>query len=212
MELRQLNCEVRVEQREEKPVIIGYAARYWSAEDPGTQYRFQAKRETIVERILPGAFSRAIAEDDVVALLNHDPNHVLGRTSAGTLRLRADGLGLGYELDPPASASNIVESIRRGDIKGSSFAFAPRVGGQTFRDADINGERVTIRELHDVRLFDVSAVTFPAYSSATTGLRAFDPEALAQEIEEMRRDSISGKLASYKIRARAVEVRTSDLM
>ena len=51
--------------------------------------------------IAPGAFRKTIQESDVRALFNHDPNFVLGRNKAGTLRLYEDGDGLGYEVDLP---------------------------------------------------------------------------------------------------------------
>ena len=70
-------------------------------DDPNTgpdQYSHAAvfNRETDIggmfreEVIRPGAFTAAIGRDDVRALFNHNPNFVLGRTSAGTLRLSQD--------------------------------------------------------------------------------------------------------------------------
>src|SRR3954469_13723755 len=39
---------------------------------------------------------------DVRSLFNHDQNFVLGRASAGTLKLSVDDTGLAYEVTPPA--------------------------------------------------------------------------------------------------------------
>jgi HK97 family phage prohead protease len=52
---------------------------------------------------------------------------VLGRNKSGTLRLSVDGIGLRYEIDPPdtQAARDLIESLRRGDVSGSSFAFLP---------------------------------------------------------------------------------------
>lgn len=186
---------VRIETRGEgQPVITGYAARYYDPNVSGTEFRLDmGKWGVIHERIMPGAFNRALNEDDVVGLFNHDPNHILGRMSAKTLTLRTDDKGLVYEITPPASAGNVVESIRRGDLRGSSFAFMPRLGGQTWRDAEIDKKEVTIRELTDVQLFDVSPVTYPAYPATSTGVRAFSVEDLTKEIEAHRKRQAEAK-------------------
>jgi uncharacterized protein len=130
----------------------------------------------MVERIMPTTFDRALREDDVRALFNHDPNFILGRLSAGTLKLSVDPVGLRYQIQAPdtQAARNVLTSIKRGDVTGSSFSFIPHPdGGQrTYKD----GNRY-IRELHSVQLFDVGPVTFPAYQGSTTGVRALgDPQ------------------------------------
>lgn len=161
-----------------KRVIVGYAAVYHRAGDAGTEYELYPG---VVERIKPGAFDLAIREDDVRALFNHDPNIPLGRNTAGTLRLSVDDTGLRYEIDPPTSAAGVVEAIERGDVTGSSFGFVPDV--TTFRE---DGE-LTIIEREAVRLFDVSPVTFPAYTGATVGLRAAgDTDGARAEVEAWR--------------------------
>src|SRR5574343_240132 len=71
--------------------LTGYGAVFFNATNSGTQYKLAART---LERILPGAFDRAIREDDVRGLFNHDQNHLLGRTSAGTMRLSVDSIGL----------------------------------------------------------------------------------------------------------------------
>jgi len=67
------------------------------------------------EKIAPGAFAGGLG-GDIRALWNHNADHVLGRTSAGTLRLVEDAKGLRVEIDPPASAGAFVESLQRGDV------------------------------------------------------------------------------------------------
>src|SRR5687767_38420 len=99
-----------------KPTIAGYAALF----------DVEANLLFFREKIAPGAFRRAIRErHDVRGLLNHNPDLVLGRTTAGTLRLVEDRKGLHYEIDPPDTTvgHDVTESIRRGDISQSSFAF-----------------------------------------------------------------------------------------
>ncbi len=168
------------------PLITGYAAVFYRAGDAGTEYEMWPG---LVERIMPTAFDKAIASNDVRALFNHDPAVVLGRSSAGTLRLSVDERGLRYEIDPPdtTAARDLIQSIRRGDISGSSFAFMPVA--TTHRD---DGPTKYI-ERTEVELFDVGPVTFPAYSGASTGVRAADGDLDAVRAELAHREGVRGR-------------------
>ena len=102
------------------------------------------------------------------ALWNHDTNHVLGRTTAGALRLDEDGHGLKVEIDPPGSAAGFVESIERGDVSQMSFGF------KVLEDRwDEDEEGQDIRTLLRVKLYEVSPVAFPAYPDTEVGVRAW---------------------------------------
>lgn len=123
------------------------------------------------EVVMPGAFKRALSgQPDVRALLNHDPNWVLGRTRSGTLALAEDGTGLLATITPPDAqwARDLVHSVQRGDIDQMSFAFRVMPGGEQWR---MEGKDL-IRELTDIEVYDVSAVTYPAYPDTTLGTRA----------------------------------------
>jgi pyruvate kinase len=96
--------------------VRGYAAVFDSASRPlgPTKYR---------EYIRRGAFLRSLRHD-IVGLYNHDTEHVLGRTSAGTMSLSEDATGLATEIeraDALAHYDEILESadgimIARGDL------------------------------------------------------------------------------------------------
>lgn len=125
--------------------------------------------DTFTEVIAPGAFARAIREQqDVRCLFNHDADRVLGRTASGTLRLAEDAQGLAYECDAPDTTHgrDVVALIDRGDITGSSFAF--RVKSQRWEELE---DGTIKRTLLDLDIFDVSPVTFPAYADATVDAR-----------------------------------------
>lgn len=158
---------ITVETREDgKQIVSGYAAVFHRADDPGTEYQLA---KDFVERIAPTAFNRAIQDKhDARALFNHDPNHVLGRVGAGTLRLSVDSVGLRYDIDLPdtTTGQDVAKSISRGDLTGSSFAF--RVKKQSF----LKGDSYDVRNIEDVDLLDVGPVTYPAYKSTTTGMRS----------------------------------------
>lgn len=162
-EIRIVSYPIQYEVREEgsEPKIIGYAALFDNETEifPGFN-----------EKVAAGAFSETIINDDVRALFNHDPNLVLGRNIPGTLRLSEDKTGLRYEITPPDTqfAKDLVALIRRGDISQSSFAF------QVIEHKFIRGEdgKPDLRVLEKVRLFDVSAVTYPAYTDTTVAVRS----------------------------------------
>lgn len=125
------------------------------------------------EKIMPGAFSRTLKESaDVRALKNHDANFVLGRTKSGTLKLEQDSRGLRFRVELPDTqyARDLHTSIKRGDMDQCSFAFKA-VSQKWGEEQDGNGDWFAMRELHDVDLFDVSAVTYPAYEDTTVSAR-----------------------------------------
>jgi len=167
-----------------QPVIRGYGAVFYDESDPaGTQYDLFGDGEYL-ERIMPGAFDRALEEDDVRSLFNHDANIVLGRNTAGTLTLSVDATGLLYEATPPATQlirDQVVAPIERGDVDGSSFMFVVRT--TAWREE----QDVLIREIEEVELWETGPVTFPAYESTTSQIRANARAALAAEIEDYRR-------------------------
>ena len=122
-----------------------------------------------VERVLPGAFKKTLQEQDIVALANHDPNLLLGRMSAGTLRLSEDDKGLSYEIDLPDTTvgRDWATLLERRDVVGSSFGF--RVIADEWGES---ADGYPLRSLKEVALRDVGPVTFPAYTSSEAALRS----------------------------------------
>jgi HK97 family phage prohead protease len=162
-------------------VLTGYAAVYNRFSLPlregGSQFR---------EVIRPGAFDKILnrqrGRQDVVALLNHDSNMILGRTSSGTLELESDDKGLRYTVTPPDTQTgrDVLELVRRRDLRGSSFAFAVDPKHETWA----SDEQGAIREIREVSLLaDVSVVLTPAYpaSSVAVAQRSYEAWLAAQE-------------------------------
>jgi HK97 family phage prohead protease len=171
--LRALPLKLEKRADGELPTIIGYGAVFYDPTDAGTEYNFSGWWDEFAERIMPACFDQALTRDDVRGLFNHDANCVLGRSTAGTMKLSVDKIGLRYEITPPPSSigRDVIASIERGDISGSSFSFDPEeVVYREVKQPD--GEMLVVRELHRVKLYDVGPVTFPAYTSTTTGVRA----------------------------------------
>lgn len=136
--------------------IEGYAATFNS----------EARMDGFVETIAPGAFRGALA-GDVLAMLDHDPGKVLGRTRSGTLRLTEDSRGLAFSLDLPDTQAgrDVLALAERDDLGGMSFGFTVPQGGDSW-----NGER---RTLQTVALKEISVVSaWPAYPDTEIALRA----------------------------------------
>jgi len=163
------NLEIRANGEDEARTLVGYAALFDSlSQDLGG----------FVEIIRPGAFTKTLQESDVRALKNHNSDYVLGRKSSGTLRLEEDARGLRVEIDTPKAqwANDLVESIERGDVKEMSFQFRKVIDRWTEREGQPD-----LRELIEVRLFEVSPVTWPAYT---------DTEISARELRELSNEVI----------------------
>lgn len=122
------------------------------------------------EQVSPGAFSRAVNEDDVRFLFNHDESKVLARTAAGTMTLREDRSGLVVEADmaPTSYAADLAVLLERGDVSQMSFGFS--VAKESWETLDDGSELRTIEQVEP--LYDVSAVTFPAYEGTDAAMRA----------------------------------------
>ena len=156
-----------------RTVIRGYAALYNSdSQDLGG----------FVERIAPGAFDAVIAKNpDVFGRYNHE--RLLARTSSGTMKLELDERGLRYTIYPKKADADVVESIERGDVRGSSFAFRTSGAGEKwFKD----GSGRMIREIRSFDfLGDAGPVDNPAYpaTEAFVSKRALEM-ARGEEIKE----------------------------
>lgn len=164
-ERRFVKTEFRVSAENEPAKISGYGAVFNSRSEDLGYY------QELREEIDPHAFDSVVAtRPDVRGLFNHSADYVLGRTTAGTMRLTIDARGLAYEIDPPDTqlARDLMVSMRRGDISGSSFSFVCK------RDQWTENEdgSVTRRILEIGDLYDVGPVTYPAYPASSAGARS----------------------------------------
>lgn len=173
--------KVHIEKREDgKRYIAGYAAVFYRKDDAKTEYQLYTD---LYERILPGAFNDAVKEDDVRALLNHDPSLLLARTG-NSLKLKEDSVGLWYEFPVDENDPDhlrVAAKLERGDLSGSSFGFVP------VERRFVEYEDYDVVELAKVRLYDVSPATFPAYEGTSVGIRSADGiDAIVKERDEWK--------------------------
>ena len=190
MEKRYFNIDTRTEKREDgSTTITGHAAVFNQMSSDLGGFR---------EIIAPDAFSDVL-NDDVRALVNHDPNLLLARTSSGTLKLEQTEKGLSFGFDVPDTTygRDLIISMERGDITQSSFAFT--IEDDSWETTE-DGEVRTINKVK--QLYDVSPVTYPAYPDADDLTLAQRSLAVYKEKEENKReekDLVKRSLLKLKI-------------
>jgi Escherichia/Staphylococcus phage prohead protease len=163
-ELRFISKELRAAAGD-SPKLVGLAARFNSPAQIGDGPL------GFMEVILPGAFSATLAgKADVRALFNHNPDHVLGRSTNGTLRLWESSLGLQFECDLPqtAIAVDVYKMVQRGDVSQCSFGFIPT--SEHWTPSPTGG--LPTREIQACDLLDISAVTYPSYVNTSVQARS----------------------------------------
>lgn len=145
----------------------------------------------MTESVAPGAFSNTLS-GDIRALVNHDATLVLGRTGAHTLELREDSHGLWGDItiNPnDGDAMNLYSRVRRGDVSQCSFGFdIVKQDTEVRENGDVHW---TIRE---VKLYEVSPVTFPAYESTNISARSAERDEIKARRQTAWREKMIKKL------------------
>ena len=206
IEIRTFNAEIRADSDNKK--IEGIASVFNVLSDDLGGFR---------EIIDPNSFGSLIYENDVRALINHDPNLILGRNQRSkTLRLVEDNQGLKFEVDPPNTsyANDLLVSMERGDVDQCSFAF--RVSDDSWET--INGQDV--RHIHKfAELIDVSVVMFPAFpqtSAQVNGKNIIMPEQIyaeyrskltqSEELKKQKDLDLAKNIAEKEYRDRKISI------
>lgn len=174
-QMRSIASKFETREENDERIIEGYFAVFNSNYEiaPGMS-----------ESVAPGAFKNTLS-GDIRALVNHDTTLVLGRNTAKTLELSEDERGLWgrIRINPNDSdAVNLYERVKRGDVSQCSFGFDILDEETEFRED--GGVHWTIKE---VKLYEVSCVTFPAYESTNIDARSKQrDDILKRKTEEWR--------------------------
>ena len=214
-ETRAFTFEVRAEENEEhgtfitgEPIVFGQEEQLW---DPMIgEYR---------ESIDKGALKDTDLKD-VRFLVGHNTSMIpLARSrnnnknSTMQMTVGETGMGIRVNLDTEnnAEARALYSAVKRGDMSGMSFMFT--VDKDAWEDIDTDNPKRTIMSIRKV--FEVSAVAFPAYSG-TSIQAASEGEALesvraslesarkqlieerAREADQERRTAVMTWLENYK--------------
>ena len=193
-EKRAYLCDVQTRTDEKHGnVIEGIPIVYDAETDIGGMWR------EIVDR---GALDQADLKD-VRFLVNHDIDSIpLARSrnnnenSTMQMTVEPDGLHIRVDLDTEGNprAKELYSAVKRQDISGMSFMFSVKADSWDDLDSDYPTRHITALD----KVFEVSAVTFPAYEqtsinarSVETGQASLDSarEALenARKVEELRK-------------------------
>ena len=167
-EQRAYSFEIRAEETEQGNIITGRPIVYSSVTDLGYF-------DEVIDR---GALDGADLTD-VRFLVNHDTSRIpLARSRRNngnsTMHLMVDqeGMAIRVTLDTEnnSEARSLYSAVKRGDISGMSFMFY--VDGEEWENLDTDHPTRRIKSIGSV--IEVSAVTFPAYSSTEINARNKD--------------------------------------
>jgi HK97 family phage prohead protease len=155
------------------PIFTGHAAVFDTRTAIGNPLKWG-----FYEEIAAGAFTKTLSEGDARFLVDHDTALLVARESAGDLSLAQDKVGLAVqaELDTELSyVRDLVRNLEKRRITGMSFGFyvvRDEWTTEPVETSDGQEVEVEIRRILEVRLLEVSAVTFPAYEETDAALRA----------------------------------------
>lgn len=195
-EIRAFNFEVRAEQNEEHGhYLAGTPIVYNTTTDLG-------RYDEVIDR---GALDEADLKD-VRFLINHNTDMVpLARSrnnnvnSTMQLEVNDGGMNIRVDLDVDnnTDARNLYSAVERGDLDGMSFMFT--VDADAWEDLESEHPTRHIEKLG--RIFEVSAVTFPAYEATSISARGLS-DAL---------DSALVSLESARAAKRAIEAKKQKI-
>ena len=172
-EIRSITTPAKVELREdgEPQSISGYAIVY--NKDSGDM--------GFVERVAPGAATKALKRSDVFGLKNHNHDIIFGRQGVN-LTLKEDKQGVRYVATPidTRGFKDTADEIRAGLLTGQSFGFT--IFADKWSDLDQPLPKRTITEIGEI--FDVGPVAFPAYPDTSVALRSLEKAKAAKDPAE----------------------------
>jgi HK97 family phage prohead protease len=168
-ETRDFETQFEIREEGDGMTFVGYAAKFdQPSENLGG----------FVEYVERGAFSRSLkSRNDVMLLWNHDAGQPLASTRSGTMKLTEDEIGLRVEARLPQTTlgKDLAILLRDGIVGKMSFGF------NVIKDAwNAEGNE---RRLKSVRLFEVSAVVWPAYTSTSASVRGLDKVAQRASVD-----------------------------
>ena len=143
------------------------------------------------ESVAPGAFANTLG-GDIRALIDHETRLVLGRNKSGTLELREDSHGLWgrIKINPnDQDAVNLYERVKRGDVDQCSFGF-----DIVREDTEVRDDGSVHWTIREVKLYEVSVVTFPAYTETSVSARKRDFEEIQKRKTEKWREDMARRL------------------
>lgn len=164
------SCAIEPIAKEDSRTIRGTALRF---DEPSIPLSYGGKIFT--EVISRSAITEEVLQrSDIKAYISHNTDRLLARScrGAGSLTLELDDAGLHFEFDAPhtQTGDEALELIRRGDIRGCSFAFYNAEDKWEKREDGTYVRTITSIPCID----DVSIVVSPAYECTEVSVRGLE--------------------------------------
>lgn len=141
-----------------------------------------------IEILHRGCISQELIDSsNIVFLYNHDYNQVIARANKGkgTLNIDLRDDGVYFDLDVPNTTmgNDLLENIRLGNITQCSFGFRYANEEGAYKDEKIDD--VWYRNVYKIgELFDLSAVTYPAYDDTYVNARMQERSKMEDKLKE----------------------------
>lgn len=195
---------MRIEVRNDSVLIDGYV----NAVGRDSRPLRNKNGERYVEQIVPGAFKRALAKNEVKLLLDHDEKRNLGSTETN-LTLREDAIGLRATAE--ITDAEAIEKAKSGKLRGWSFGFYEKDASEEDMANGLKRRFVEEMELVEVSIIDEKKI--PCYEGTSIETRAEGKEIVQSDVLEIRAEVVEVKkeesfdLSSYKKRIKDLEER-----
>lgn len=187
----QVRAAEEAEQAQDEYIVEGYATTF---NDPyrmftyeGVDYYEQIDRDALTDADM----------SDVLFLYNHE-GMVFARISNGTLTVAPNerGLYIRADLGKTEQSRSMYEQIKAGMVTQMSWAFTIADDGDTY------DEETHTRTINRVaKVYDVSAVAYPANPSTDISARAYFDGVIEEEVKR-RRDRERVEALREEIRAK----------
>ena len=200
-ETRAFNFEVRAEENEQHGTFITGMPIVFDQETDLGWYTERIDRDALIDTDLR----------DVRFLVGHNTSMIpLARSrnnnenSTMQMTVTDRGMEIRVDLDTEnnAEARALYSAVKRGDMSGMSFMFT--VDGDTWDDIATDNPKRTITSIRKV--FEVSAVAFPAYEG--TNIQAASDDATLESVRESL-ESARQQLANKRAKEAELERRTA---
>ena len=141
-----------------------------------------------IEILHRGCISQELIDSsNIVFLYNHDYNQVIARANKGkgtlNIDLRDDGVYFDLEVPNTTMGNDLLENIRLGNITQCSFGFRYSNEEGAYKDEKIGD--VWYRNVYKIgELYDLSAVTYPAYDDTYVNARMQERSKMEDKLKE----------------------------
>ena len=179
---------MRIELRADSVLIEGYVNAVARDSRP---MRDKDTGKRFVEQIVPGVFKRALEQNEVDLLLDHDNNRKLGSTQTN-LSLVEDAIGLKARAE--ITDPEVIQKAREKKLRGWSFGFLELDASEEDMPNGMKRRFVEDMKLVEVSLIDEKKI--PCYTGTSIETRASGESIVTTELLETRAEYVEAETQS----------------